>query len=149
MDQSAWAAADGSFNVVEDAGPVALRQCCYRLCVTCACCNVEGVFILLSSTHRRTNISFYKGALHQSRNEHDGHWVLGRTLPDLKLFLLLKHHNCIELSYLVPRIVRQVRPLPGVSSTCAVMINSLGNPVHMNLLELEELQKRPVRLRLK
>ena len=89
----------------------------------------------------------YKGALHQSRNERDGHWVLGRTLPDLKLSLLLKRHNCIELSYLDPRIVRQVRPLPGVSRTCAVMINSLENPVHMNLLE--ELRKRPVRLRLK
>ena len=93
------------------------------------------------------NIIFYKGALHQSRNERDGHWVLGRTLPDLKLSLLLKRHNCIELSYLDPRIVRQVRPLPGVSRTCAVMINSLENPVHMNLLE--ELRKRPVRLRLK
>ena len=90
---------------------------------------------------------FYKGVLHQSRNERDGHWVLGRTLPDLKLSLLLKRHNCIELSYLDPRIVRQVRPLPGVSRTCAVMINSLENPVHMNLLE--ELRKRPVRLRLK
>ena len=89
----------------------------------------------------------FKGALHQSRNERDGHWVLGRTLPDLKLSLLLKRHNCIELSYLDPRIVRQVRPLPGVSRTCAVMINSLENPVHMNLLE--ELRKRPVRLRLK
>ena len=75
------------------------------------------------------------------------YWVLGRTLPDLKLSLLLKRHNCIELSYLDPRIVRQVRPLPGVSRTCAVMINSLENPVHMNLLE--ELRKQQVRLRLK
>ena len=73
--------------------------------------------------------------------------MLGRTLPDLKLSLLLKRHNCIELSYLDPRIVRQVRPLPGVSRTCAVMINSLEIPVHMNLLE--ELRKRLVRLRLK
>ena len=89
----------------------------------------------------------FRSALHQSRNERDGHWVLGRTLPDLKLSLLLKRHNCIELSYLDPRIVRQVRPLPGVSRTCAVMTNSLENPVHMNLVE--ELRKRPVRLRLK
>ena len=37
--------------------------------------------------------------------------------------------------------------MPGVSRTCAVMINSLESPVHMNLLE--ELRKRPVRLRLK
>ena len=34
----------------------------------------------------------------------------------------------------------------GVSSTCSVMINSLENPIHINLLE--ELQKRQVRLRL-
>ena len=28
-----------------------------------------------------------------------------------------------------------MRPLPGVSRTCAVMTNSLENPIHMNLLE--------------
>ena len=54
-----------------------------------------------------------KGALHQSRNERDGHWVLGRTIPDLKLSLQLKRHICIELSCLDPRIVRRVRPFPG------------------------------------
>ena len=37
--------------------------------------------------------------------------------------------------------------MPGVSRTCTVMINSLENPIHINLLE--ELQKRQVRLRLK
>ena len=89
----------------------------------------------------------FKGALHQSQNERDGHWVLGRTIPDLELSLQLKRHVCIELSYLDPRIVRRVRPLPGVYRTCAVMINSLENPIHINLLE--ELQNRPVRLRLK
>ena len=73
--------------------------------------------------------------------------MLGRTIADLKLSLLLKRHICIELSYLDPRIVRRVRPLPGVSRTCAVMINSLENPIHMILLE--ELRKLPVRLRLK
>ena len=73
--------------------------------------------------------------------------MLGRTLADLKLSLLLKRHNRIALSYPDPRIVRQVRPLPGVSRTCAVMINSLENPVHMNLLE--ELRKRPARLGLR
>ena len=94
-----------------------------------------------------TCVGFYKGALHQSRNERDGHWVLGRTLADLKLSLLLKRHICIELSYLDARIVRQVRPLPGVSRTCAVMINSLENPAHMK--PLEELRKQLARLRLK
>ena len=42
----------------------------------------------------------FKGALHQSRNEQDGHWVLGRTIPDLKLSLQLKRHVYIGLSYL-------------------------------------------------
>ena len=72
---------------------------------------------------------------------------MGRTIPDLKLSLQLKRHVCIELSYLDPRIVRRVRPLPGMSRRCAVMINSLENPIHINLLE--ELRKRQVRLRLK
>ena len=72
---------------------------------------------------------------------------VGRTISDLKLSLQLKRHVCIELSILDPRIVRQVRPLQGVSSTCAVMINNLENPIHLNLLE--ELGKRQVRLRLK
>ena len=54
MDQRALpvAAADGSSNVVEDAGPVALHQCYYDLCVTSPCCDVEGNFTLLSSKHR-------------------------------------------------------------------------------------------------
>ena len=64
-----------------------------------------------------------KGALHQSRNERDGRWVLGRIVSDVKLFLLLQRHICIKLSYLDPRIVSRVRPLLGVSRTCAVMIN--------------------------
>ena len=75
-------------------------------------------------------------------------WALGvgRTIPDLKLSLPLKHRICIGLSYLYPRIVRRVRPLPRVSRTCAVKINSLENPIHVNLLEL---RKRQIRLRLK
>ena len=53
--------------------------------------------------------------LHQSRNELDGHWVLGRTNPDLKLSLQLKRHVCTdwELSYLDPHIVRQCKPCRG------------------------------------
>ena len=52
----------------------------------------------------------FKGSLHHSRNEQDGHWVLGRTIPDPKPSLQLKRHVCIDLSYLDPRIVRRVRP---------------------------------------
>jgi hypothetical protein len=73
--------------------------------------------------------------------------VLGWTLPDLKLSLLRMRHICIELSYLDPRIVCQVRPLPGVSRTCAAKINSLKNPIHTP--RLDKLRKLPVRLRLK
>ena len=35
----------------------------------------------------------YKGALHQPRNERDGHWVLGRALPDPKLSLVLSEDD--------------------------------------------------------
>ena len=84
----------------------------------------------------------FKGALHRSRNERDGRRVMGRTIPDLKLSLQLRRHVGIELGYVDPRIVRRWRPLPGVSRTCAVMINSLENPIHTNLPE--ELRKRPV-----
>ena len=62
-------------------------------------------------------------------------------------FFFLSRHICIELSCLVPRVVRRVRPLPGVSRTCAVMIKCLETPIHINLLE--EFRKRQVRLRLK
>ena len=59
-----------------------------------------------------------------------------RTIPGLKFSLPLKRHICIELSYLDARIVRRrVRPLPEVSRRCAVMINRLENPIHLNLLE--------------
>ena len=47
----------------------------------------------------------------------------------MKLSLPLKRHICTELSYVDPRILRRVRPLPGVSRACAVMINSLENPI--------------------
>ena len=50
-------------------------------------------------------------------------------MPDLKLSLPLKRHVCIELSHLDPRIVRRARPLPGLSRTCAVMVNSPANPL--------------------
>ena len=58
----------------------------------------------------------------------------GETLPDLELSPLLNRHNCIELSYLDPHIARQVRPLPGVSRTCADMINSLETPALLSPL---------------
>ena len=48
---------------------------------------------------------------------------MGRTIPDLKLSLQLRRHVCIELGYPDPRIVLRVRPLPGVSRTCAVTRN--------------------------
>ena len=63
----------------------------------------------------------------------------GRTIPDLKLSLQLKRHVCIELSYLESRL-RSTHSSPGatlagVSRPRAVMINSLENPIHINLLE--------------
>ena len=57
---------------------------------------------------RHCGLLSFKGALHQSRNEGDGNWVLGRTIPDLKFSLQLKRHVCIELSCLDPRFVRRV-----------------------------------------
>ena len=51
---------------------------------------------------------FEKGTLHHPGNELDRHWVLGRTMPDLQLSLLLKCHVCIELSCQDPHIICQV-----------------------------------------
>ena len=61
-----------------------------------------------SKGFRHCGLLSFTGALHQSRNEGDGNWVLGKTIPDLKFSLQLKRHVCIELRYLDPRIVRRV-----------------------------------------
>ena len=63
--------------------------------------------------------ALFQVAFHPSRNERDGHRVLGGTLPDLKLPLQLKRRIRIGLSHLDPRIVRRVRPFRSPGATLA------------------------------